>query len=116
MIYISIALFSIAAILGLTILISWLRHKDAPNGIVYSHGGIAVMALVILVAYSIMHPDHFPLISLILFPIGAAGGLYMFFRYSEGKRRPIPLAFIHAIFVLSGFVALLVFVFKDTSA
>jgi hypothetical protein len=112
MIYVSIALFSIAALLGLTVLIQWLRKKEAPKGVVYSHGGVAIIALVILIVYSIMHPQHFPLISLALFPMGAIAGIYMFFTYKgDGRKRPVSVAFIHAFFVLSGFIALLVFAF-----
>jgi hypothetical protein len=111
-IYISIVFFSVAAILGITVLVRWLQHKDAAKGIIYSHGAVAVAALVILVAYSIMHPHHFPVISLALFPLGAIAGLYMFFTYKEGTKKPISVAFIHAFFVVSGFVALLIFVFS----
>src|SRR5687768_3830880 len=87
-IYISIGLFALAAVLGLTILIRWLQNKDAPKGVVYSHGAVAVAGVVVLVSYSIMHPDHFPAISLALFPLAAIAGLYMYFTYENRRNKP----------------------------
>lgn len=114
MIYFSIALFSLAAFLGIALLISWMRRKDLKIGVVYSHGGVALTALVILAAFSITHPHHFPLISLVLFSMGVIAGLYMFFRKrnTAKTKKPISVAFIHAFFVLSGFITLLVFAFR----
>jgi CHASE2 domain-containing sensor protein len=114
MIYFSIALFSLAASLGVAILVCWLRQKDLGIGTIYSHGGVEISALVLLSAFSITHPQHYPLISLVLFSIGVIAGLYMFFHIGEERKtkNPISIAFIHAFFVVSGFVSLLIFTFN----
>lgn len=123
-IYISIGLFALAAIFGLTVLIRWLQKKDAPRGVIYSHGVLAVSGLVILIAYSIMNPAHFPSISLALFPLAAIAGIYMFFRYEVHRtkelnkvyKRPVSVAFIHAFFAVAGLITLLVFTFTGKLA
>lgn len=111
MIYLAIALFAVSAVFGLTILIKWLTNKDASRSIVYSHGIAAATALVLLIVYAIQHPDNFPKISIVLFVISALAGFYMFFRDMNKKTNPLAIAFTHALVAISGFVALLYFVF-----
>jgi hypothetical protein len=111
MIYLAIALFAVSAALGLTILIKWLTKKNASKAVVFSHGGIAALALVLLIVYAIQHPDHFPKVSIGIFVIAALGGFYMFFRSMNNKTSPLVIAFVHALLALSGFISLLLFVF-----
>jgi len=111
MLYISIALFAIAAILGLTMLMKWLKKEDAPRGVAYIHGIVAAAGLFILVMYGVSNPDHFPKISIILFIAAALGGILMFVRDTMKKPPIIPLAFVHALIAVGGFVTLLMFVF-----
>ena len=123
-IYISIGLFALASVLGIAILIRWLQRKDASTGVVYSHGVVAVSGLLVLVVYSIMNPDHFPAISLALFPLAAIAGLYMYFSYEHTrlnsehrrKKRLVSVAFLHAFFAISGVTTLLVFLFTGKLA
>lgn len=111
MIYTAIALFALAAVLGLAILIKWLTKKEASKAVVYSHGIVAAIALVILVVYALQNRDNYPQVSLILFIIAALFGFYMFFRSLRNKLSPIAVAFIHALLAVGGFVMLLAFAF-----
>ncbi len=111
MINASIALFALAAVLGLTILIKWLTKKEALRTVIYSHGLIAATALVLLAVYSFQHPENFPKVSLILFVIGALGGFYLFFTDLQKKPHPIPIAFVHALLGVTAFITLLLFAF-----
>lgn len=111
MIYTSIALFALTAVLGVGILIKWLTNKDAPRSVIYSHGIFAVIALVLLLIYAVQNPDNFPKTSIILFVLAAIGGLYMFFLDLKKKTSPLVVTFIHALIALGGFVTLLLFVF-----
>src|SRR5687767_6408235 len=111
MIYFAIALFALAALLGLVILLKWLTKKEASKAVIYSHGIVAALALVLLIAFAVNNPGNFPMISLILFVAAALGGFYMFFRDMNNKTSPLAVAFIHALLAVSGFVALLFFVF-----
>ncbi len=111
MIYLSVALFALAAVFGVTVLVKWLTKKNAPRAVVYSHGIAAALALVLLIVYALQNPAHFPKASLILFVLAALGGFYMFFNDLQKKAPKLPIAFIHALLAVAGFVALLLFVF-----
>ncbi len=109
MIYFSLVLFALAAVLGLSILIKWLTHKDASRAVVYSHGIAAVIGLVVLIVYAIQRPTSFPKISIILFAIAAVAGLYMFILDLNKKPSPLAIAFTHAFVAVLAFVMLLLF-------
>lgn len=109
--YLTIGLFALSAILGLTILVAWLRQKNASRAVVYSHGLVAATALVLLIVYAIQNPASYPKLSIILFVIAALGGFYMFFNDLRGKYSPMAIAYLHALLAVGGFVVLLAFVF-----
>jgi hypothetical protein len=111
MIYAAIALFALSAVLGLTILVKWMTKKNASKGVIYSHGIVAAIALVLLIAYAVQHPDNFPKASLILFVIAAIGGFYMFINDLRKKTSPLAIAFIHALLAVGGFIVLVAFAF-----
>jgi len=111
MIYASIALFAISAVLGLTILLKWLSKTEASSTVIYAHGAFAAVALVILIVFALQNPENFPKTSILLFIVAALGGFYMFFRNLKQKIGPMPLAFLHALLAVSGFVILLLFAF-----
>jgi FtsH-binding integral membrane protein len=112
MIYLAISLFAVSAVLGLAILIKWLTNKDASKGVIYSHGIVAAIGLVLLIVYALQNPGNFPKISIILFVVAALGGFYMFVRDLKKKTSPLAIAFTHALLAVGGFVALLFFVFS----
>lgn len=109
MIFASIALFALSAVLGLTILIKWLTDKEASQQVIYSHGIVAVIALVLLLVYAAQHPDNFPLVSIILFAVAAVVGLYMFVLDLKKKPSPMFVAIAHALVAVTAFVLLLLF-------
>ncbi len=111
LLYVSIILFAVAAVLGLTILIKWLTKKDASRTAVYSHGIFAALALVLLVVFALQNAENYPQVSLILFIVAALGGFYMFFRDLQKKMSPYSIAFLHALLAVAGFVALLLYAF-----
>lgn len=111
MIYLTLVLFALSAVLGLTILIKWLTHKNASKAVIYSHGIVAATALALLVVYALQNPDNFPKVSIALFVLSALLGFYMFFRDLMKKFSPYSVAFIHAFLAVGGFVALAAFAF-----
>lgn len=113
MIYASLLLFALSAVLGLSILIKWLNKKDASRAVVFSHGGLAALALVLLVVYAFQHPDHFPKAALVLFILAALFGFYMFFNDLRNKMSPFAVAFVHAFLAVGAFLILLTFVFMS---
>lgn len=111
MLYFSILLFAVSAVLGLAILIRWLTKKEAPRAVVYSHGAVAVLGIACLVAYAILNPESFPKTSLILFAVAAVAGFYMLFNDLAKKPNPLVIAFVHALVAVGGLLTLLFFVF-----
>ena len=112
MLYATIVLFIISAILGLSILLKWLTSKHASRAVIYSHGIVAAVALIVLIAYALRNPANYPKASVILFMIGALGGIYMFVDDLRKKNSPLWLAFVHALLAVGGLVTLLLFVFE----
>jgi 4-amino-4-deoxy-L-arabinose transferase-like glycosyltransferase len=110
-IYLAIALFGVSAVLGLAILIKWMNRKSASWGVIYSHGLVAAAALVALVVFAIQNPGNYPQVALALFVLSAVVGFYMFFRDLSKKMSPLGLAVAHGLVAVSGFIALLVYVF-----
>ncbi len=108
-IYLTIACLALAAVLGLIILIKWLTKKEAPRGVVYSHGLVAAVGLISLIVYAVKNPANFPMASIVLLVVSALGGFYMFIRDMNKKESPLAIAFVHALLAVSGFIALLVF-------
>ena len=111
MIYLAISLLALAAILGLIILIKWLTKKHASKAVIYSHGIVAAVALVLLVVFALQNPGNYPKVSIALFVLSALFGFYMFFRDLMKKFSPYSVAFIHAFLAVGGFVALAAFAF-----
>jgi len=110
MILVSIAFFSLAALLGLLLLSLVLREKSTPKGVLFLHGGLAATGLALLIIYSISHVPR-PLESIVLFVLAASGGIFMGIRDLTGKRFPKWLAVGHGLLAITGFVFLLVYAF-----
>jgi NAD/NADP transhydrogenase beta subunit len=111
MLYATIVLFALAAIVGFSILKNWLTSADTSRTTVYLHGLFAALALVPLVMYAFQNPANYPKASIILFVIGALVGFYMFAEDLRKKFSPTWLAVVHALFGVAGFLVLLFFVF-----
>lgn len=112
MLYTTIALFALAAVMGLIVAISIFNKKpETPKAAVYLHGGLGATALVFLILYTVDHPDHYPIVSLILFVVAALGGFYLFFNDLKKKPGPMTVVVIHALIAVTAFVLLLAFAF-----
>jgi len=108
---VSFALFLGAAMLGITMMVIILQKRKAPRGIVFSHGGLALTALILLIVAAVQYPGSVPVLSLVLFPIAALIGAYMFFRDITAKKFPRAVMFVHASFAVIAFAALFIFIF-----
>ena len=107
MLYLNIALFAIAAIIGLIILKNWLTSATTSRATVYAHGIFAAAGLVLLFIYFLKNGQQDIKTSLILFLVAAVAGFYMFFQDMKGKFSPTWLAVIHGLVAVAGFVFLL---------
>lgn len=111
MLYIIIVLFALTAVVGFIILKNWLTTAETSRTIVYLHGIFAAVALVLLAVYAFQNPTRYPMVSIILFVIGALIGFYMFAEDLKKRFSPTWLAIVHALFGVAGFLLLLFFVF-----
>lgn len=109
MIYTAIAFFALAAILGMILLSFVLKGKETPKGVVFTHGPLAAIGLVLLIIYTIDNPG--PTESVVLFIIAALGGVVLVIRDLSGKSIPKWLAVAHGLIAVTGFIFLLVFAF-----
>lgn len=110
MIYTAIALFSLAAILGIVLISYVLTDKATPKGLAFIHGPIAALGIIFLIIYSI-YVTPAPIESLILFIIAAIGGFVLIYRDLTGQSIKW-LAPIHGLIAVIAFVFLMVFVYN----
>jgi len=107
MLYFSIGIFALAAVMGLIILKSWMTAAETSRTVVYAHGIAAALALVLLLLYMLQYPSQTVQASFGLFVLAAIAGFFMFFRDLKGKFSPTWLAIVHGLVAVSGFVLLL---------
>jgi hypothetical protein len=110
MLYAIIALFALAAVVGLIILKNWLTSQNTSRATIYAHGIFAALGLVLLIVYYFQNGAKTLQTSIILFVIGALVGFYMFFRDIKGKMSPIWLAVVHGLVGIAGFVLIVLMV------
>lgn len=111
MIYTAIAMFALAAVLGMVLLTFVLQGKETPKSIVFSHGPLAAAGLVLLIIYAFQKSPG-PIEAIVLFLIAATGGIIMFSRDMTGKSIPKWLAVVHGLLAVVGFIFLLIFAFS----
>lgn len=110
MIISAIALFSLAALLGIFLLTFVLRGKQTPKAVAFTHGPLAAVGLVLLIIYTFLHSPA-PIESLLLFVIAAAGGFVLIALDLTRTSVPKGLALLHGLIALSGLILLLRFAF-----
>ena len=107
MLYLTIILFAVAALIGIVILKNWLTAANTSRTVVYLHGVFAAAALILLLIQFLNNTSGALKTSLILFVIAAIGGFYMFFQDIKGRYSPTWLGVVHGLIAVAGFVFLL---------
>ena len=102
-----ILLVAVAAGCGLTLLIPVLQGQTPKRAFVFVHGGIAAIALVMLLLEFMKEGNTVPQISVILFVVAALGGFVLFARDLQKKPIPKGLALVHAGAAVVAFLILL---------
>lgn len=109
-IYATIAILGLAAIIGMYLLSLILRTKSTPKAVSALHGLLAVTALILLIVYAMGNkPGPWP--SIIIFIITALGGLVLIYRDLTGKSIPKWLGIVHGLAAITGFALLILFAF-----
>jgi hypothetical protein len=110
MLYAIIALFAIAAVIGLIVLKNWLTGQETARTTVYAHGIFAAIGLVFLIVYYFQNGVKTLQTSIILFVVAALAGFYMFFRDLKGKMSPVWLAVVHGLVAVAGFLLIVLMI------
>lgn len=111
MIYTIIVVFSVAAILGITLLSFVLRNKETPKALVFLHGPVAAIGLILLI-YFVVTTGANLVMSIVLFVIAVLGGIILVSRDFMGKPIPKWLAVVHGLIAVTGFLYLLNYTFN----
>lgn len=110
MLYYAIGLFVLAALFGLILVTAVLKDKPTPKPVVFIHGGVAVIAVLLVIYYIIQNHGSGPILSLVLFILAALGGLTMFTIDMQNKPIPKWIAIVHPLVAAAGLIALIFFV------
>src|SRR5262245_24093474 len=110
MLYIALASFALAALLGLYLLSFVLTNKETPKSVAIFHGFFAVTGVTLLIIYSFYYSPS-PVASLVVFILAAMGGLTLIHRDLTGRTLPKWLALGHGATAVIGFLLLAVFLF-----
>ncbi len=102
-----VLLFAVAAVFGVTLLIPVLQGKNPKRTFVFVHGGIAAIALLLLIREFFKIDSSVSQVSLTLFLVAAAGGFVLFAFDLQKKSIPKGLALIHAGVAVLAFLILL---------
>jgi hypothetical protein len=109
-VYHIIIIFSITALLGVTLLSFVLNNKKRPIFIVALHGIFALVGIGTLYFYSAdetMDQNHAPMSSIALLSLAAVAGIFMLVRdKAMGAGVPKWMPFIHGSVALLGYILL----------
>jgi hypothetical protein len=109
MIYTAIAVFGLAAIIGMYLIMLLMRDRKRPPFVIFIHGMFATAGLTLFCVYCFYQPG--PLASLTILLIAALCGLVLIYNDITGRPVPKWLGILHGALALVGFVLLLVFAF-----
>lgn len=110
LLYSSMVVFGIAALIGVYLIAHVLQNKTPPKSVALVHGVVAATALVLLITY--IYQTGADLIqAAVLFVIVALAGIIMFVRHLTGKNIPKGLAIAHGLLAIIAFIFLLAYTF-----
>lgn len=104
-------LLALAALGGATLLILRIKRRaNPPLALAFAHGAVAAAGLLTLAVTVLGSGERgVALWALVAFCVAAAGGLTMVFGFHmRGRLIPVPLALLHGLLAVTGYVTLLV--------
>src|SRR4051812_34489418 len=107
--------FLLAAFMGAFLLRSILKNKRTYKPVVFMHGCVAGLALLIMATYiALGHTAPLLITSLVLFIMAAIGGLTMFTLDTSGKRVPKMIAIGHPILAVISIIILITYIVQNS--
>lgn len=99
--------------IGVVMAVYLFQGKEIPKGLPFLHGGAAAIGIILLVIYALTSEgQHKHWNQIVIFLVAALGGLYMFEKDITHQKVPLPVAVIHAVIALGGFVWLIIVLLK----
>lgn len=105
---IAIGLFILAAVIGIYLLSLILRKKETRKGLVFIHGPLAGLALVIVIVNSIMTENTKLIGPIFVFVMAALGGGVLVYKDLTGHRPPAWLGILHGLIAVTGLIYLII--------
>src|SRR5688572_16335004 len=96
MLILSITLFALAAVIGLTLAVMLFKKKQTPKPVVVTHGLVAASGLVLLFLHTMKNPHSLFYVAIGLFVLAALGGVILFANDLRHKPGPLFLVVVHA--------------------
>lgn len=111
MLIVSIVLFVIAALLGLSVAAALIKKAPTSKPIAVSHGVVGAAALLVLIFYVAQHPNRLLTWAIGMLVVAALGGALLFVNDLRQKPGPLGLLVIHALVAVAavGLVVLAAF-------
>lgn len=109
MLFLTIGLFVLAAILGLLAAAALFRQRPVPRPVALAHGAVGAAGLIGLILYAARNPHQLLTVAIVLLVVAALGGAYLFVNDLRRKPGPIFLVVVHALAAVAA-VALVVLV------
>lgn len=105
---VSVVLFGIAALGGVTLAGLRLKGKELPMPLALIHGAVAATALVfLLVAVLRGETTGMGTAALVVFVVAALGGFYLFSFHLRKRPVPVPAMLLHGLASVAAYVLLL---------
>jgi len=114
MLFSAVIFFFIAVFLGIFLLRAILKNKRTYKPVVFMHGSVAGLALLMLATYiALGHTAPLLMTSAGFFVLAFLGGLTMFTLDATGKRVPRMLAVGHPMIAVVALVLLIVYIVQS---
>ena len=104
MLILSLVLFGLAAVLGITVAVALFAKRPTSKPVAVSHGLAGAAGLVVLLITASRQPNHLLSIALILLVIAALGGIILFANDLRARPGPNALVVIHALAAVTAVV------------
>lgn len=101
----ALALFAVAAVIGIIMANIHFGGKNPPLPMALLHGLFAASGLGVLIL-ALLQGGDVQLVSLVLFVVAALGGFLLFSFHLRQKRLPSPVVIIHAAVAVIAFLIL----------
>ncbi len=103
-----IALFALAAVVGITLAVKIFKKQETSKGVALAHGAVGATGLVLLIVYTLRHPHAYLTAAIVLLVVAALGGILLFANDVRKRPGPAALVIIHALAAVIAVVLVLI--------